>query len=734
MLVGALLTVLAAGVLLPATPVAAAAPDLWAGALGDGGNTSNNPGELALTGATAGSVGGTWSTATRSSTGPVVTGGSVLRVVSPDGVNGPSYVTATSPTTGETLWTVGLPAAANYNAGLAISGTRVVVPFTGWRRAGGVIVVDIASRTVVWARDLPPSRVAWSGNSIAGTAYTDGQRVFVTGASNTINAYRLTDGSPLWTAPFTNNVAGTPNGVDGLAVGNGVVYTGGGEGIVAHDAATGRRLWTGPAAAGVPVVAGGRVYGTALGKVLAYPAAGCGAATCAPQWSVDLGGSRAGTPTLGGADGSMIFAAWTQVRENAEPDVRRIGRIARLAAATGRIEWSVEVGRSASGLVRGADVVWFNNEYVRADGSVGERIAAYDVTGRQVRLIDLPAGRTGRLAVAAGTLFQQMNAGALAGFRRGAPANAAPTATFTATPVSGLTISVNGAPSSDVDGRIVAHAWDFGDGTTGTGSQTGHTYAAAGTYTITLTVTDDDGARSTVRRTVTVAAPPPPPPPAPAPTGGTATDAFGRTISGGLGTADVGGPWSTAGSAANIAVDGGTARLTMRNPGTQVSAWLGDVRSTDTDLRLRLSADKRPTGSGAYVDVVGRRVAQDTEYRARLLLASDGRVDVALTALRGTSTAQTLASAVRLPASTTYGPGTALDVRLQVVGTAPTTVRVKVWPAGSAEPTEWQRTATDSTAALQAPGGVGLTTYLSGSATNAPVALRMDDLAVRPTR
>ncbi|MBN1094584.1 hypothetical protein JKP76_00020 [Blastococcus sp. TML/C7B] len=44
MLVGALLTVLAAGVLLPATPVAAAAPDLWAGALGDGGNTSNNPG------------------------------------------------------------------------------------------------------------------------------------------------------------------------------------------------------------------------------------------------------------------------------------------------------------------------------------------------------------------------------------------------------------------------------------------------------------------------------------------------------------------------------------------------------------------------------------------------------------------------------------------------------------------------------------------------------------------
>ena len=48
----------------------------------------------------------------------------------------------------------------------------------------------------------------------------------------------------------------------------------------------------------------------------------------------------------------------------------------------------------------------------------------------------------------------------------------------------GLTISVNGAASSDVDGRVVDHAWDFGDGTTGTGSQTGQTYAAAGTVNL----------------------------------------------------------------------------------------------------------------------------------------------------------------------------------------------------------------------------------------------------------
>src|SRR5690606_36284597 len=74
--------------------------------------------------------------------------------------------------------------------------------------------------------------------------------------------------------------------------------------------------------------------------------------------------------------------------------------------------------------------------------------------------------------------------------------------------------------------------------------------------------------------------------------------------------------------------------------------------------------------------------------------------------------------------------GDELRLSFEVEGTNPTQLRAKVWKVGVAEPAEWQLTATDSTPALQAPGGVGLITYLSGSSTTVPAAARYDDLIV----
>jgi DNA-binding beta-propeller fold protein YncE len=58
---------------------------------------------------------------------------------------------------------------------------------------------------------------------------------------------------------------------------------------------------------------------------------------------------------------------------------------------------------------------------------------------------------------------------------------------------AGSASAFQGGPSTDPDGSIAKYAWDFGDGSTGTGANPTHTYAQPGTYTVRLTVTDDEG-------------------------------------------------------------------------------------------------------------------------------------------------------------------------------------------------------------------------------------------------
>ena len=67
------------------------------------------------------------------------------------------------------------------------------------------------------------------------------------------------------------------------------------------------------------------------------------------------------------------------------------------------------------------------------------------------------------------------------------PENLPPTARFTFD-CTGQTCSFDGSTSSDED-SVTGWTWDFGDGTTGTGSTTEHTYTASGLHDVALTVT-----------------------------------------------------------------------------------------------------------------------------------------------------------------------------------------------------------------------------------------------------
>jgi PKD repeat protein len=81
--------------------------------------------------------------------------------------------------------------------------------------------------------------------------------------------------------------------------------------------------------------------------------------------------------------------------------------------------------------------------------------------------------------------------------------NAPPSARFTAT-CSGFDCTFDASASSDFDGTIVDYQWVFGDGGTGSGLVTSHSFPAAGTYPVELTVTDDEGASGSFNRVTSI--------------------------------------------------------------------------------------------------------------------------------------------------------------------------------------------------------------------------------------
>lgn len=297
--------------------------------------------------------------------------------------------------------------------------------------------------------------------------------------------------------------------------------------------------------------------------------------------------------------------------------------------------------------------------------------------------------------------------------------NAVPVAAFTAT-ATDLAIAVDGAGSSDADGTIAGYTWAWGDGAVETSAvaTASHGYAAAGTYEVALTITDDAGATATATQGVVVTDPPP------APATAFAADAFSRALSAGFGTADLGGSWTTTGSAATYSVGDGVATLSAV-PGRMLNGYLSAVSSTDTDLTVTTGVQQAVTGGGVYLTAIGRRVGTD-DYRARVKLLASGAVQVQLLHYA------TSLKSLTIP-GLSYAAGDQLQLRVQVAGTAPTTLKAMAWKLGEPAPETWQVSATDSTAGLQQAGSIGVAFYVSGSATVSPMTATFDDLiAVTP--
>jgi CSLREA domain-containing protein len=323
--------------------------------------------------------------------------------------------------------------------------------------------------------------------------------------------------------------------------------------------------------------------------------------------------------------------------------------------------------------------------------------------GDRVTALQTPTnGNTSTLSVNVATTFQT--------------APPPPTADFTWGQQAG-SLGVNFTDTST--GSPTSWSWNFGDGTSSTEQHPTKTYAAAGNYSVTLTATNAGGSSNRTRN-ITVAAVSTP--------SQVAADAFSRTVSGGWGTADIGGAYTTSqGPTADYSVSGGTGNIVMPSANTSRSALLNNTSQRDVDVRFRVRTDKVPTGGNSFIYAVARRNGTN-EYRPRMILNANGTVSVnASVVINGTESA--LGTAV-VVSGLTQSANSFIWLRAQVTGASPTTVRVKAWADGQAEPSGWQFSVTNNAAAVQTAGSLGLRTYVNSSINNAPITFSFDDYSV----
>ena len=151
--------------------------------------------------------------------------------------------------------------------------------------------------------------------------------------------------------------------------------------------------------------------------------------------------------------------------------------------------------------------------------------------------------------------------------------------------------------------------------------------------------------------------------------------------------------------------------VTAAGSGQQI-AHLGQISARDVDAQVAITFPNAPSGSATpFAFLLVRRQGTGAYYRVGLYVTSGGAVFI-----RG----QTSANANLFADADTglsFSAGDTFVLRVQASGASPTTIRARAWETGTAEPSSWQVTTTNSAAGLQTAGSVGIRTVVSGTLT-----------------
>lgn len=197
-------------------------------------------------------------------------------------------------------------------------------------------------------------------------------------------------------------------------------------------------------------------------------------------------------------------------------------------------------------------------------------------------------------------------------------------------------------------------------------------------------------------------------------------DSFTRSATDSWGSADFGGSWTTANAAASdFDVNGSAGTHSVGSLNSSRYAVI-PAPSADVDLVVDVATSALAAGGSQYQGPVARYTDANNLYFAKVTFTTAQAVQVTLQKrVAGVQSDITTATA----AGVSHAAATFYTVRLQVIGS---TLRAKVWPAGSPEPVAWMITTTDT--ALTAAGSIGVRSVLDAANTNTlPVTVSFDN-------
>lgn len=204
-----------------------------------------------------------------------------------------------------------------------------------------------------------------------------------------------------------------------------------------------------------------------------------------------------------------------------------------------------------------------------------------------------------------------------------------------------------------------------------------------------------------------------------------AFDNFTRSVTGGWGTADRGGAWSSSGGTVSTDYDttGNVGRHVHTTRDVFRLSRLGSYSQADVDMTWTLTNPVVPTGDSMYAYFRSRiNGAGDQYYFARVEFTTSG---TAVLSIRKRTPSETLLDTA--DTALTHVAGQQYYVRFVSQGS---NLRAKMWFVGSTEPIQWQCEVVDTD--LTAAGDIGTRSYVSPTNSNTlPVILTFDDMYVR---